>query len=77
MYRMEQGVPLEVLDLRSCYATSLAVQLLSEIVVDVWAPKELQIVEGCTDLTWHGARGPFAPDDDSSKEGYYEDYICY
>ena len=60
MKRVEQGVPLEVLDLRSCPATSLAVQLLSENVVDVWVPKELLTIEGRTDLTWDGARGPFA-----------------
>jgi hypothetical protein len=41
MNRVEQGVPLEVLDLRTCPATSHGVQLLSEIVVDVWAPKKL------------------------------------
>ena len=76
MKRVEQGVPLEVLDLRWCSATSFAVQLLSEIVVDVWAPKELQTIEGRTDLTWDGARGPFASDDDSREECYYEDYIC-
>jgi hypothetical protein len=44
MNRVEQGVPLEVLDLRSCPVTTrLAVQLLSEIVVDVWAPEGLQL----------------------------------
>jgi hypothetical protein len=32
MNRVEQGVPLEVLDLRTCLATSLAVQLLGEIL---------------------------------------------
>jgi hypothetical protein len=42
MMRVDQGVPLETLDLRSCYATncadySVAVELLSEIVVYVWA----------------------------------------
>ena len=48
MKRMDQGVPLETLDLRSCYATnsidySVVVQLLSEIVVDVlgWAQETL------------------------------------
>ena len=65
---MEQGVPLEVLDLRSCEATSLAAQLLSEIVVDVWVPKELLTTEGRMDLTWDGARGPFAHDYDSTNE---------
>jgi hypothetical protein len=44
MKRIDQGVPLETLDLRSCYATSgadysAAVELLSEIVVYVWARK--------------------------------------
>jgi hypothetical protein len=85
MNRVEQGVPLEVLDLRSCPATSLAVQLLSEIVVDVWAPEglKLQATEGRMDLTWDGARGPFARDDDfvlddndSRRELYWDDVIC-
>ncbi len=35
MKRVEQGVPLETLDLRTCLATSRAVELLSEIVVVV------------------------------------------
>ena len=75
MNRVEQGVPLEVLDLRWCrFANNLAVQLLSEIVVDVWAPKEVETFEGRMDSTWDGARGPFAPDDDSEEEGYYD--IC-
>ncbi|KAF8266014.1 hypothetical protein EI94DRAFT_1734055, partial [Lactarius quietus] len=38
MKRVEQGVPLERLDLSMCHATSLVVQLLSEIVVDVCEP---------------------------------------
>ncbi|KAH9058298.1 hypothetical protein EDB87DRAFT_1685470 [Lactarius vividus] len=40
MKRVEQGVPLETLDLRLCLATSRAVELLSEIVVDVLCPEE-------------------------------------
>ncbi|KAH9170565.1 hypothetical protein EDB89DRAFT_2230574 [Lactarius sanguifluus] len=40
MRRVELGVPLETLDLRKCLATSRAVELLSEIVVDVLGPKE-------------------------------------
>ncbi|KAH9070782.1 hypothetical protein EDB83DRAFT_363514 [Lactarius deliciosus] len=40
MKRVEQGVPLEILDLRTCLATSRAVKLLSEIVVDVLGPEE-------------------------------------
>ena len=38
MRRVEQGVPLQTLDLRTCAATSRAVELLSEIVVDVMDP---------------------------------------
>ncbi|KAI9444574.1 hypothetical protein H4582DRAFT_1909845 [Lactarius indigo] len=40
MKRVEQGVPLEILDLRTCHATSRTVELLSEIVVDVLGPEE-------------------------------------
>ncbi|KAH9058299.1 hypothetical protein EDB87DRAFT_1626864 [Lactarius vividus] len=40
MKRVEQGVPLEILDLRACLATSRAVELLSEIVDDVLGPEE-------------------------------------
>jgi hypothetical protein len=36
--RVEQGVPLEALDLRACEATEQAVRLLGEIVVDVQGP---------------------------------------
>jgi hypothetical protein len=36
--RVEQGVPLEYLDLRTCVAAHRAIQLLAEIVVDVQEP---------------------------------------
>ena len=36
--RMEQGVPLDVLDLGHCFAPERAIQLLGEIVVDVKEP---------------------------------------
>jgi F-box-like len=38
MKREQQGVPLEVLDLRTCVATDRAIQLLREVVVDVQVP---------------------------------------
>ncbi|KAH9065113.1 hypothetical protein EDB83DRAFT_2599555 [Lactarius deliciosus] len=38
--RAEQGVPLETLDLRKCLATGHAIELLSEIVVDVLGPEK-------------------------------------
>jgi hypothetical protein len=41
MKRVEQGVPLDVLDLQECYSTDYAVRLLSEIVVNVLGPKEI------------------------------------
>ncbi|KAH8993958.1 hypothetical protein EDB92DRAFT_2102703 [Lactarius akahatsu] len=40
MKRVEQGVPLEVLDLTTCFATSRSIELLSEIVVDVLRPEK-------------------------------------
>ena len=36
--RIKQGVPLEVLDLRTCFAHSRAIQLLKKIVVEVQEP---------------------------------------
>ncbi|KAH8987717.1 hypothetical protein EDB86DRAFT_2084866 [Lactarius hatsudake] len=41
MKRVEQGVPLETLNLHTCPATSRAVELLREIVVDVWGPVQI------------------------------------
>jgi hypothetical protein len=38
MKRVEQGVPLEVLDLRTCVAADRATQLFREVVVDVQEP---------------------------------------
>ena len=79
MKRVEQGVPLEVLDLRTCYATSIAVQLLGEIVVDVWCPAELETIETevSMDITWDGARSPFVSDDDSGEEYCSTRYNLY
>ena len=79
MKRVEQGVPLEVLDLRTCYATSVAVQLLGEIVVDVLCPAELETIETeeCMDITWDGATSPFVSDDDSGEEYCSTRYSFY
>ena len=76
MKRVEQGVPLETLDLRTCHATNFAVSLLGEIVVDVWGPAEN--VETVDDLTRgsldFATGGPFVhevnySDDDSDASG--------
>ena len=56
MKRVEQGVPLETLDLRKCHATDFAVSLLSEIVVHVWAPAET-IEMGVFRCSWDAATG--------------------
>ena len=71
MKRVEQGVPLETLDLSTCIATSRAVEQLSEIVIEVLGPKEA-LEEGPMILSCGcGAHGPFVMDDDSGVEDYY------
>jgi hypothetical protein len=63
MMRVEQGVPLEMLDLRTCYTNrdySAAVRLLSEIVVDVLGPEEADEARSQIISTWDGLTcGPF------------------
>ena len=59
MERVEQGVPLEVLDLSACVAADRAVQLLREVVVDVQEPLAAEAMP--TDETafsnWDGGVG--------------------
>ena len=72
MKRVEQGVPLETLDLRTCVATSRAVEQLSEIVVEVLGPKEALETEAQMTSRWDStARGVFVADDNSGVEDYY------
>ncbi len=75
MKRVEQGVPLETLDLRTCAGTSRAVRLLSEIVVDIWGSEETLERGAQKFSTWDSrARGHFVHDDDSGVEDYdYDD----
>ena len=69
MKRVEQGVPLETLDLGNCLATNRAIELLSEIVVDVLRPEEFPESEAQNHPTLHmEASGIFFPDDDSGFE---------
>ncbi|KAI0281237.1 hypothetical protein BGY98DRAFT_1185018 [Russula aff. rugulosa BPL654] len=56
--RVEQGVPLEYLDLRTCVAPNRAIQLLAEIVVDVREP----LVE------FDDGRGSWYDDTDSGED---------
>ncbi|KAH9047734.1 hypothetical protein EDB84DRAFT_1460873 [Lactarius hengduanensis] len=71
MKRVEQGVPLETLDLRTCLATSRAIELLSEIVVDVLEMARMGSI-------WDSvARGHFVEDDAGSswvEEDFDEDF---
>ncbi|KAI9453533.1 hypothetical protein BJY52DRAFT_834056 [Lactarius psammicola] len=68
MKRVEQGVPLETLDLRKCLATNHAVELLSEIVVDVLYP-EKTFETGSQMLPESVARGLYL-DDNSGVDDY-------
>ncbi|KAH9017804.1 hypothetical protein EDB85DRAFT_2014657 [Lactarius pseudohatsudake] len=62
MKRVEQRVLLETLDLRTCFATSRAIELLSEIVVDVLSP-DSETSEN-NNSEWHSeGRGHFLTGD--------------
>ncbi|KAH9030306.1 hypothetical protein EDB84DRAFT_1494855, partial [Lactarius hengduanensis] len=73
--RVEQGVPLETLDLCKCFATSHAIKLLSEIVVDV-LESEKPYETGSDTLSECRARLIYFEDksgDNSGVEDYDED----
>jgi hypothetical protein len=63
--RVEQGVPLDVLDLRTCIMSDFAIQLLREIVVEVLVGR---IGMEQPTLDWHGGYW---------KEVEYDDDPCY
>ncbi|KAH8989733.1 hypothetical protein EDB92DRAFT_840694 [Lactarius akahatsu] len=73
MKRVEQGVPLETLDLRKCLATSRAIELLSEIVVDVLGPEET-LKTGSQIRSESYARGIYLEDESNDNSGVEEDY---
>ncbi|KAN0127941.1 hypothetical protein V8E53_004523 [Lactarius tabidus] len=64
MKRVEQGVPLETLDLCTCHATRFAVRLLSEIVVDVWGPVEAFETKGMSRVEWDTTGESFVSEED-------------
>jgi hypothetical protein len=75
--RVEQGVPLEVLDLRTCFAADHAIQLLKEVVVEVQGPlaPPPMPTEEPSFFNWNGGVG-------CSSEVEYDDgwgpwYGCY
>ncbi|KAF8492741.1 hypothetical protein F5888DRAFT_1891578 [Russula emetica] len=51
--RVEEGVPLEVLDLRTCVAADRAIQFLAEIVVDVQEPVDSDTRQMATEFFNH------------------------
>lgn len=72
--RVEPGVPWEVLDLRTCLATSYAVRLLGEIVVDILGPGEALTRRVQRSFTWVlKDRGHFFYDDNSEEESNDDD----
>lgn len=67
--RVEQGVPLKVLDLRACFASVDAVRLLRTFVADIRGPK--------ASTSWKDEEPPaWARVDDSDKEneGFNDNY---
>ncbi|KAH9161212.1 hypothetical protein EDB89DRAFT_755206 [Lactarius sanguifluus] len=74
MKRVEQGVPLEALDLTTCFATSRAVRLLGEIVVDVWGfAEDFDTEESILFASDSAAGSPFVTDNDSGTEDSPDD----
>ena len=72
MKRVEQGVPLETLDLRNCFTTRRAVELLREIVVKVLNPVE-PLDDTEIPLTWDSAARGFFVGEDLTGYGDYEE----
>ena len=74
MKRVEQGVPLEMLDLRTCRPDPgypAAVRLLGEIVVDVLGPEETLDARAQIISMWeYTAPGSFVRHDDSDTSDY-------
>jgi hypothetical protein len=74
MKRVEQGVPVEELDLHTCNATRHAIRLLSEIVASVWSPGALYLHTFLPDADFeddsHGffESEPYRSDDDEEEE---------
>jgi hypothetical protein len=76
MKRVEQGVPLETLDLHTCLATSRTVELLGEIVVDVLGPEETLKKTVQEVSKWESVHhGDFVPDPlTGNNDGSWDDW---
>jgi hypothetical protein len=68
--RVEQGVPLEVLDLRTCIDVDWAATLFKEIVVDVQEPLTKQLGPQII-------MGGFGYDDGEGEAEYGEEFVDY
>jgi hypothetical protein len=70
--RVEQGVPLEALDLRTCVVADRSIRLLREIVVDVLATRWMAMERPTVD--WHGGIGYYNEVDYGDGRGpwYYD-----
>ena len=76
MKRVEEGVSLQTLDLRSCRVSSHAVRLLSEIVVEVWSPEARHLMSDdyfeagdYSDADDHGYSSADNDDEEEEEEG--------
>ena len=68
MKRVEQGVLLETLDLRTCLATNCAVKLLGKVVVEVLAPEETLTKTAQNVSRWESVPGGHFVPDPSNKD---------
>jgi hypothetical protein len=73
--RLEQGTPLEVLDLRTCVTAGRAIQLLAEIVGDVQGPAETLETGHRAFFNWKGGVDFF--DEDEKRADYGEHAYSY
>jgi hypothetical protein len=74
MTRVERGIPLGTLDLRRCFATNRAVNLLSGFVTEVLGPEGNFEEKVQKRSRWDStARGLFVPNDSSGEEDHEED----
>ena len=76
MKRVEQGVPLETLDSRTCspHPDYPAVRLLSEIVVDVLGPEETVDAREQLVSMWDGLTcGPFLGHEDVESDTSFDE----
>ena len=70
--RREHGVPLDVLDLRTCIGTERAIQLLSETVGDVQGPAESLTVGRSAFFNWERRLGP-SDEEERTDDDEYDD----